>query len=281
MSAAAAPPALYLARVMHARTTPARRFTYRVFSLLLDIDDLAGSAAGCALLSIERFNVLSFRRKDHGRRDGSELRPWVEACLSRAGIAERPDAIRLLAFPRLWSFAFNPLSIYYCYANGRLRAVVYDVRNTFGESHAYVAPIETQNDCFARHAADKVFYVSPLIGMRGTYRFALKDPGESLSIAIQLFDDAGLVLTATQTGSRRLLTSWEACKAVAGHPLMTLKVIAAIHWEALGTWLKGAHLVERPAPAAVTVSRAYIENGPERTASGPGLMHSEMDCVAV
>jgi DUF1365 family protein len=248
---------LYLSRVMHARVRPVRRsFTYRVFSLLLDIDAPDAGAANCAILSRNRFNILSFHDRDHGLRDGSPLRPWVEDALLRAGIAERPDAIRLLCFPRLWGFVFNPLSVFYCYRAGSLVAVVYEVNNTFGDTHAYVAHIGRNESAAARHSARKVLYVSPLIGMDATYEFAIRNPGQDLSIAIRESDPEGLVLTAVQTGKRRSLTTWQAAKAVLGHPLMNLKIVAAIHAEALGIWAKGARFVEKPVASSTRVSAA-------------------------
>ena len=252
------PPAgLYLSSVMHARTKPVRRkFTYRVFSLLLDIDAPDAGAGNCAVLGRNRFNILSFYDRDHGNRDGSPLRTWAEDALRRAGVAERPDAIRLLCFPRLWGFVFNPLSVFYCYRSGALAAVIYEVNNTFGDTHAYVARIDPDGRAAARHAAHKVLYVSPLIGMDATYEFAIRNPGEHLSIAIRESDPEGLVLTAAQTGSRRPLTTWQAVKAVASHPLMNLKIIAAIHAEALGIWLRGVRLVARPVSGASRVSAA-------------------------
>lgn len=258
----APPPGLFLSRVMHARLKPVRRrFTYRVFSLFLDIDDVQSSARSCALLSHNRFNVLSFRDDDHGYRDGRPLRGFVEDTLQRAGIAAKPDAIRLLCFPRLWGLVFNPLSVFYCYTAGRLSAVIYEVNNTFGDTHAYVAEVAATGTV-ARHEAAKTLYVSPLIGMQGHYDFALRDPRDRLSLGIKLHDADGLLLTATQSGERRPLTTREAFKAVLRHPLMTLKILGAIHVEALGTWLRGARYVPRPLAPEVPVSRAREASDP-------------------
>lgn len=261
MTLAPPPAGLFLSRVMHARVRPVRRrFVYRVFSLFIDIDAPSASVRDCRILSHNRFNILSFRDADHGRRDGAPLRPFVEDTLQRAGIASRPDAIRLLCFPRLWGFVFNPLSVFYCYEKGRLRAVIYEVNNTFGDTHAYVARVDP-DDPVARHEADKTLYVSPLIGMKARYEFALRDPRDRLSLAIRESTPEGLVLTAVQTGERRPLTTWEAVKAVLRHPLMTLKVVAAIHVEALGTWLRGARYIPRPLPTETAVSLACPASG--------------------
>lgn len=245
------PPGLYLSRVMHMRVTPRRRFTYRVFSLFVDID----AVSICGGLSHNRFNVLSFRDRDHGYRDGHPLRLWVHDMLEAAGIHERPEAIRLLCFPRLWGFVFNPLSVFYCYRGGALMAVIYEVNNTFGETHAYVAAAEGNG--IEWHSAEKAFYVSPLIGMAARYDFALRPPDAELSLAISESGPDGPILTAMQTGRYRKLSGWGVTRAVLGHPLMTLKVVAAIHCEALFAWVRGAKPVARPPRPGhpVTVAR--------------------------
>lgn len=256
---------LYLCDVMHARLRPhARRFQYRVFSILIDID--APETPGCRLFSVNKRNVLSFHERDHGARDGSRLRPWVEESLRRASIAETPARIALLCFPRLWGFVFNPLSVFYCYdVQGEIFAVVHEVNNTFGDSHVYAARVPRAGSDVAAHEAQKVFHVSPLMAMEGRYAFRLRPPGERLSIGIQLHDAKGLLLAAAQTGRRRDLTTGEALRAVLRHPLMTLKVVAAIHFEALRTFLSGARYYPRPTPPEFPVSGALPLRAPDAT----------------
>ncbi|MEM8842803.1 MAG: DUF1365 family protein, partial [Pseudomonadota bacterium] len=122
-------PCLYQGAVMHMRLTPFRhQFRYRVFSLLLDIDRLEETTAPLRLLSLDRFNLMAFHRRDHGPRDGSALRPWVEGQLSRHG-RPKPARIWLLSFPRILGYVFNPLSVYYCEDDqGRLQSVIYEVK---------------------------------------------------------------------------------------------------------------------------------------------------------
>ena len=127
---------------MHHRLRPVRhRFTYSVFSLYLDLDDIGRIAGSLRLLSVERRNLLSFHAADHGARDGSPLRPWVLARLSERGITLRSPRIRLLCFPRLFGYVFNPISVYFCYDGPALAAVVYEVKNTFGGQHVYAFPV--------------------------------------------------------------------------------------------------------------------------------------------
>ncbi len=242
---------LYRGHVMHMRLTPfAHRFRYRVFTLLLDADRPEASARGLRLLKIERWGLLSFRRRDHGPRDGSALRPWVEARLAEAGLPA-PERLWLLAFPRILGYAFNPLSVYFGTDRaGRLESVVYEVKNTFGDQHAYALPASADADGTVRHGHGKGFFVSPFIGMDQAYAFTLRPPGARLALRIRQGDGERDWLIATQTGRRRALSDAELFRAWAAHPLMTLKVIAAIHWQALKLWLKGArfHRYRGPYP---------------------------------
>lgn len=239
--------ALYRGHVMHRRLRPfVHRFDYRVFSLYLDIDRIAQTCAGLRWLSHNRANLLSIYDRDHGPRDGGDLRTWVDAQMRQAGM-DRPHRVMLLCFPRVMGYVFNPLSAYYCFdADDRMTAVIHEVRNTFGDMHHYVLPVTAAAaDGPIAQATDKRFYVSPFIGMTARYRFRLTRPGRRLSILIRLHTPAGETLIATQTGQRRALSDGEILRALARKPLMTWKVIAAIHWQALRLWIKGAKFHSR------------------------------------
>jgi DUF1365 family protein len=240
------PHGLYLGRVMHHRIAPIRhRFVYRVFSLLLDIDRLPELDEELRLFSVNRSNMVSFFDRDHGARDGSPLRPWVDARLREHGLVPAGGRVLLLCFPRLLGYVFNPLSVYYCYdGSGRLEAVIYEVKNRSGEQHAYVLPVKPAADSgdWVRQGCGKRFYVSPFIAMAARYRFKVASPGERLSLLIQEEVAQRTSLVATLTARRRPLTDRQLVLAVLRLPLMTLKVIVAIHYEALRLWLKGAPL---------------------------------------
>lgn len=245
------PPArLYVGRVFHGRHRPVRHaFSYRVFSVLLDIDRLTETGRLSRLFSINRFNVLSFHERDHGARDGSPLRPWVEERIVNAGIEiERGQRIEILCFPRLWGFVFNPLSIYFIGDGEVPAAIVYEVKNTFGEQHAYALAVDGESGVIAQETG-KTFHVSPFMAMGLRYRFRLRRPDAMLAIAIDAEDGEGPVLTARQTGQARPFADRALAAAVLTHPLMTLKVVAAIHWQALRLWLKGAPFFRKPAIA--------------------------------
>lgn len=248
--------ALYLCRVRHARLRPFKHaFAYRVWSLLVDLDQLDTLPA---LLSHNRANLFSLQDRDHGARDGSALKPWVLSMLAGEGIDLTDGTIRLLCFPRLAGYVFNPLSIYYCHgADGTLRAIVYEVKNTFGDQHCYVCPVTADQAATGvidqRH--DKEFHVSPFLAIAGDYEFRLTVPDEQLAIQIRHGDSQGDLLLASQTGHRRALTSARLLTVLMTHPLVTFKVTLGIHWEALRLWIKGARFHRRPNPPAIRPSK--------------------------
>ena len=251
--------ALYTGQVMHARLHPQRhRFAYRVVSLYLDLDERAALARRLRLLGFGRNRVFGFLERDHGPRDGSPLRPWIDARLAEAGIDLDGGPVRLLCFPRLWGYVFNPLTVWYCFhREGDLRAVLYEVSNTFGEHHHYLIPTPPGHgdDGVIRQSCAKGFYVSPFLPETARYHFRLRVPDARLALAMEHRAADGTRLIAVHTGQRRPLSDANLLRAVVRHPLMTVKVIAGIHWEALRLWRKGARYHPRPAPppAPVTV----------------------------
>jgi DUF1365 family protein len=247
---------LYPGTVMHRRVQPYHRLRYRVFSLLVDLDELPALDRRLRLFSHNRFNLLSFHDRDHGARDASAPRAWIDAALAAHGL-ETGGRIALLCFPRLFGYAFNPLSIFFCHApSGALRAILYEVRNTFGDKHGYlieVPPGHTDGAPIGQACA-KAFHVSPFMPLEGEYRFRLRPPGERLAIQIRYLIDGAEVLLATQTGRHEDLTDRAILRNVIRHPLMTVKVIAGIHWEALFLWLKRARFHRRPEPPVPDVT---------------------------
>lgn len=241
-----APPGhLYLGEVMHHRLRPRRhRFVHRVAYMLLDLDRLGELDRRLRLFSHNRPNLVSFQDRDHGARDGSPLRPWVEVSLAEAGIELVPARILILCMPRWLGHVFNPLSIYFCFdGSGRLRATIHEVKNTFGGQHACVLPVDPERCAGGsiRQSCTKDFVVSPFIKMAGRYRFRLGPPGgERLSVVITEDVGSEATLVASLTGRRQPRSDARLLLAHLRRP--THKVLAAIHWQALRLWLKGLAL---------------------------------------
>ena len=251
--------ALYFGAVVHRRLKPvAHRLRYRVFSMLLDLD--SAKEARLRLFSVGRFNLFSLDPRDFASGAGGDLAAEIRTLMEKAGV-DASGPLHLLFYPRILGFAFNPLAIYYCAdACGRPSAMLYEVRNTFGEKHSYLIPIGTE-DGIIRQEADKAFYVSPFMEMAQRYRFSLTAPGETIAVAIRQSDAEGPILDASFTGNRKPLDDAGLLRAFFLYPLMTLKVVAAIHWEALKLFLKGVRYVPQTArhTGGVTVVQATRE----------------------
>ena len=252
-AAADAAAALYVGEVMHARLKPmGHRFSYRVMSLLIDLDRLKAADRQSPLFGVNRAALYSFNEADHGPRDGSYLRAYVQGCAAEHGIDLAGGRVKLLCYPRLLGYTFNPLSVYFGYrADGELALMIYEVRNTFGDIHSYVMPVQPdqRSDAGVRQQQEKLFYVSPFIEMAMKYHFRVSPPGEQVRLRILETDREGPLLAATFHGRRRALTTAGLLRAFCALPLMTFKIVAAIHWEALRLWVKGARLVPRPGAA--------------------------------
>jgi DUF1365 family protein len=231
---------LYRGHVMHLRLQPKRhQFRYRVFSVMVDLDRMHEQVGRLRWLRLNRGGLMSVHEADHGLRNGSPLRPWLDAELVRAG---RPPAARvdLLCFPRMLGFVFNPLSAYFCHdVNGELQTIVYEVKNTFGDQVAYVLPAGPDVGGLYQQQQVKQMFVSPFIDMAQTYRFAVRAPGDRLALRIRQGGASGEVLIAAHTAEAEPLTDRALARAFVAHPLMTLRVIALIHWHALRLFLKG------------------------------------------
>lgn len=250
--------ALYVGEVMHARLKPmGHRFSYRVMSLLIDLDRLDAADRQSPLFGVNRAALYSFNEADHGARDGSPLRLYAQRRAAEHGVDLTGGRVWLLCYPRLLGFTFNPLSVYFCHrAGGELALVIYEVRNTLGGVHAYVLPVKPGelNDAGLRQQQEKLFYVSPFIEMATRYHFRVSPPRERVKLRILETDRDGPLLAATFMGLRRSLTSAALLRTFFALPLVTLKIVAAIHWEALRLWLKGARLVQRPCATAKTLA---------------------------
>lgn len=234
--------ALYAGHVVHERTRPKRhRLRYRVFMLLLDLDEIDALDRSLKRFSRGRFNLISFHDRDHLDDPDASLKQTVLAKLRSRGLhAER---VSVLAMPRILGKGFNPLSVFFCHdAEGKLVATVHAVRNTFGQRHDYVLPARRTVGGWIEQGARKAFYVSPFLPMDLRYGFEIAPPGEAVHVGVDVLDEEGLLLAATFSGERRDLTDGAIWKALATHPWQVAGILAAIHWEALKLVFKGFRL---------------------------------------
>jgi DUF1365 family protein len=248
---------LFTGRVMHHRVRPAQhRFSYPVFFVRFSVDHpetLVGP-----LFSVNGRNLFTLRYADYGPRDGSDLRPWIRGLLAREGIAGVDGEIWLQTFPRVLGYAFNPVSFWLCHdRGGALRAVLAEVNNTFGEHHNYLLahpdgrPIAPGDDLGAR----KVFHVSPFLEVKGAYRFRFRTEVPDCQFRIDYEDEAGKLLYTTISGRGDPLTTRVLARAFLRYPLMTLGVMARIHYHALRLWAKRIEFFSKPVPPSEETTR--------------------------
>ena len=237
---------IYSGVVTHRRFKPKKHFfSYKVFSLFINLKEIKELEKEINFFSFNKFNILSFYNIDHGSRDGSCLISWAKKILKEAKIEIGSGTIKLLCFPRFFGYVFNPLSIFYCYdENSILKAILYEVKNTFNEQHTYIFPVSSFSNLIL-HKCNKKFYVSPFIEMKAFYNFRLIKPGKKIKIYIKESDKNGILLTACQIGKKLELNSRTLLSQFLRHPFMSFKVILAIHFEALRLWTKGIRHVKK------------------------------------
>jgi len=230
---------IYNGEVNHTRFKPVKHFlNYKTFSLFIDLDEIEQLDKSISIFSHNKFNIFSFYNKDHGDRDGNCLKKWVISNLKKYKIEGNISKIKILCYPRIFGYVFNPLSIFYCYENDKLKSIFYEVKNTFNEQHTYIFKIKDGEEI--KQKCKKKFYVSPFMDMETFYNFKLIDPNQRLSVMIKQTDAEGTVLTATQTGYKKEFNFKQLLINFFRYPLMTLKIISSIHFEALLLWKKGA-----------------------------------------
>ncbi len=240
--------AIYRGRVRHRRRGAVEHaFEHSIWHLLLDLDELPTVARALPFFGHNRFNLMSFDDRDHFGPEPLPVRAKLAAWFERQGLEAPTGPIRLLTGPRFFGWGFNPVSFFYCWHQDRLRWVVAEVSNTFGESCCYLLEAEPGARVVCAEAA-KVFHVSPFQPVAGDYRFRLSAPGERLTVHIDLVRDGERVFDATLSEERRPLTRASLLAAFLRHPHQTARVLALIHWQAARLWLKRAPFFTKPEP---------------------------------
>lgn len=239
---------IYTGTVFHERNQPfSHRLRYPVFAFWCDLAMLDDLHKKLRFFSHNKWNATSLYDRDHGARDGSPIAPWIKECVAAKAPNLVIDRVCILAFPRLFGYVFNPITVYFCFDASRdLQAIVYEVKNTFGEQHAYVALAEAQQGKVTAHGCDKIFHVSPFLPMDCRYEFRVHVPDDRLFIAIHQFTGQEKILTATWNGTWNPLSDRSILATLLRQPIMSFLVIAGIHWEALQLWIKGAKYFRKP-----------------------------------
>jgi uncharacterized protein len=234
-------PAVYVGKVVHRRLRPvAHHLEYTVASVLVDVDQLHAMPS---LLRYNRFGLFALYDADQGLKDQPKpLREFAWDQMHKHGAPAEVTRILMLSYPRIMGYTFNPLSVFFGLdTDSNIRMVIYEVHNTFGGRHIYPAgPFAPGDETFA--SAEKAFRVSPFNKIEGHYGLRVSVPAENLAVGVSLTTLEGPLLNAYFTGKRKPLTNATLLRVFFGLPLMTFKVMAGIHWEALKLWAKGLKL---------------------------------------
>jgi DUF1365 family protein len=250
--------ALYPGHTWHRRYRPKAHFLrYDMLMMLIDLDEASALDRSSRWFGYNRARLISLRDRDHLSGSDEPLRQQVDRLLVAGGF-QTGGRVQLLCMPRILGQVFNPLSVYFCYPTDgdAPMAVLYEVNNTFGDRHSYLLAASPDSEPLT-HGCNKRLYVSPFMDMAQRYRFRLRLPatlGDPLGIDIEVTDQEGRVLSAAFIGKGRAPTDPALLGAALAHPLLMLKVVGAIHWEALKLWLKGMRLRRRPPAPSEPVS---------------------------
>jgi DUF1365 family protein len=257
---------LIVGKVMHQRLRPVlHRFVYPIFFLRINLAE-TGKMSN-ALFGINRLRPISLYFKDYGPRDGSDLLQWMQQLLEQHGIDDHGD-IFLQTMPRLFGYAFNPISIWYCHnRQGQLVAVLTEVNNTFGEHHLYL--LRTHDDAPIRGnstlISTKMMHVSPFCEVKGSYAFRFRENRDTCLVKIDYNDTAGILINTAISAKKLAFNKANLIKTLLGQPLLTIGVICKIHWQALLLWRKRVPFFRQPAPAEsqITLSHSPRQEPPK------------------
>lgn len=241
-------------KVMHGRLFPKRNnFTYGIYYIsipLSKIDNLP--------LAHNRFAPISFYDRDHGDCDGGNLENWAREILRDHNLQNIDGDITLVCMPRIFGYVFNPVSFWLCHdKHGNLRAILCEVHNTFGEHHTYICAHKDQRIISSDDimTGEKIFHVSPFLKREGHYEFRFDIKNNDFKVWIDFFDSHNKKqLVTTLAGQMATMDKSVIRKAFWGYPLITLKAITLIHWQALKLITKGIKYIPKPLQKSKKVS---------------------------
>ena len=248
---------ILLSNIIHQRFIPFKhKLKYNVPSLFLNLSELNSITKGNKLFSLNSFNLFSFYESDHGYRDNRSIEKFITENLNKFKIKYKKLDIKILCFPRILGYAFDPLSIFYCFDNDKLISIFYEVKNTSNEQHTYIFNgSEDARQFKLSHKCQKLFYVSPFIKMEAHYEFINKMINDKLNINIDLFDNNNnKVLTASQYGKFIEFNFKNMFKFLSYNPLLGFKVMIGILYEAMRIMLKGGKYYSRNKKSNDTIS---------------------------
>ncbi len=239
-------PHILFGKVMHARLFPKEnKFRYGIYYLSLPLSKLGGMP-----IAHNRLAPLSFYERDHGACDGSPLEAWARSILETYGIDKADGEITLICMPRILGYVFNPVSFWICHdKDGRVRAVICEVHNTFGERHSYICAHPDQRPITEKDTleGEKLFHVSPFLEREGHYTFRFDLREGKFGVWIDFYDakDRKKLITSL-TGDMQTMHKTSLRRAFWAYPLVTLKAITLIHWQAIKIMAKGIRYIPKP-----------------------------------
>ena len=230
--------------VSHSRLLPkVHNFSYKVYSMLFNIDELEKTQKECKFFSYNKFNLFSFYYKDHGEKDGSNPKEWILKIAKKESISPLGLKIFCLCYPRVLGYVFNPISVWFIYNKNTLRMIIYEVRNTFGEDHSYVFNLINESEKL-NHKSKKLLHVSPFINMDGRYEFSTDLSSDQVKVIIKEISNNKHLLTASFIGKAKSFNDKNLFLNFILYPMLTFKVIFGIHYQALILWLKNIKYVK-------------------------------------
>jgi DUF1365 family protein len=246
---------IIVGKVMHQRLRPLlHRFVYPIFFIRVNLAET--DRLGSSIFGINRFRLMSLYFKDYGPRDGSDLLIWIRQLLKKHSIHADGD-IFLQTMPRIFGYAFNPISIWYCHDDqGQLAAVLTEVNNTFGEHHMYLLQA-ADGQAIQKNStltSQKMMHVSPFCEVKGSYEFRFDERESSCLVKIDYKDAEATLINTAIHGRKISFNSTNLLKVLLRQPFLTFGVMWRIHWQALLLWRKRVPFFRQPTSSISTIT---------------------------